>query len=109
MTTMRTPMLLAVAFSLAACARSPDAIAPVAMPAGMFAGLSCSAARTEQAITTARLAALSAQQLNAVAGDAIGVFMLGVPVSSLTGSNKEGLIATEKGKALALDARIAGC
>lgn len=107
---MRLPLILtAAAVTLAACARSPDAIAPVPMPAGMFATTSCAAARAEQAATTARLTALSAQQQSAVTGDALGVFLIGVPVSSLTGADQEGLIATEKGKLLALNARLAGC
>ena len=99
----------AAALSLAACAQSPDAIAPVAMPDGMFASTSCTTARAEQAATAARLTALSEQQQNAVTGDVLGVFLIGVPVSSLTGADQEGLIATEKGKALALEARLAGC
>jgi hypothetical protein len=32
-----------------------------------------------------------------------------VPVSSLTGGNKAGLIAGEEGKFQALDARLTGC
>ncbi len=106
---IRPLILTAAALSLAACAQSPDAIAPVAMPAEMFAATSCATARAEQAATTTRLAALSDQQRSAVTGDALGVFLIGVPLSSLTGADKEGLIATEKGRLLALDARLAGC
>jgi hypothetical protein len=42
-------------------------------------------------------------------GDAIGVFLIGVPVSSLSGGDKEGLIAAAKGKELALQNRLLGC
>ncbi len=106
---MKSYLALAAAVALTACAQSPDAIAPVAMPAGMFSGTSCVDARSEQASTAARLAALSAQQQSAVTGDALGVILIGVPVSSLAGGDKAGLIATEKGQLLALDARLAGC
>ena len=94
---------------LAACAQSPDAIAPVAMPSGAFSQLSCQQARADRASASSTLAALEAQQRSAVAGDAVGVFLIGVPVSSLTGGNKAGLIAAEKGRVMALDARLAQC
>ena len=94
---------------LGACAKSPDAIAPIAMPADMYANMSCAAARAEVGAVAARLIALSDQQRQAVTSDAMGVFLFGVPLGSLTGADKEGLLATEKGKALALDARLARC
>ena len=55
------------------------------------------------------LAALTQKQKNAVAGDAIGVFLVLVPVSSLTGNNVAGELATSKGKVNALEARLASC
>jgi hypothetical protein len=44
-----------------------------------------------------------------VAGDAVGVLLIGVPVSSLTGGDVSGQIALEKGKIAALDARLLSC
>ena len=41
--------------------------------------------------------------------DAVGVFLIGVPVSSLTGGDVSGHIAASKGKILALEARMTGC
>lgn len=104
----RIAILTLAAASLAACAKSPDSIAPVSM-GNAFAGVSCQQAA--QSLNTERqsLAALEAKQRSAVAGDALGVFLIGVPVSSLTGSNVEGQIAASKGKALALEARLASC
>ena len=55
------------------------------------------------------LSTLSVQQNNAVAGDAVGVFLIGVPVSSLSGGDKAGEIAATKGKIIALEARLASC
>lgn len=94
---------------LAACAQSPDSIPPAAMPSAMYAATSCTEAAVERTRVASSLASLEAQQRSAVAGDAVGVFLIGVPVSSLAGGDKEGLIAVEKGKSLALDARLAGC
>ena len=63
----------------------------------------------ELVLETQQLAALEGKQKGAVAGDAIGVFLIGVPVSSLTGGDVSGHIATSKGKVLALEARVASC
>jgi hypothetical protein len=92
----------------AACAQSPDAIAPVSM-GGAFDGLSCSKARAMLAAEQQTLASLSASQKSAVTGDAIGVFLIGVPVSSLSGGDQAGAIATSKGKIVALENRLLRC
>ena len=107
---MRLPLLtLVAATTLAACAKMPDAITPAAMPAGAYDALTCAAAQVERAAITANLAALSSQQTSAATGDILSVFLLGIPVSGLAGSDKEGLLAVEKGKALAVAARLARC
>ena len=99
--------LLAVA-AMSACAQSPDAIAPVSM-AGAYDHMSCTSARSALVSERQTLASLSAAQRNAVMGDAVGVFLIGVPVSSLSGSDKEGLMATSKGKVTALETRLLRC
>ena len=99
--------LLAIA-TLPACAARPDAIAPISM-AGAFDALPCAQARQQLADERATLASLSAAQEQAATGDAIGVFLLGVPVSSLTGEDRAGLIAASKGKVAALEARVGAC
>jgi hypothetical protein len=93
---------------LAACAAQPDAIAPVAL-GDAYGGVSCTNARALMAQKQAELATLSAAQRDAAAGDAVGVFLLGVPVSSLSGGDKAGQIATVKGQILALETRLVGC
>lgn len=94
---------------LAACAQRPDAIAPADMPDRMYSGLSCSTAKAEYTTVTTRLSALEKQQNSAATGDALGVFLIGVPTSSLTGGDKAGEIAVEKGKKIALEAQMRGC
>lgn len=107
---MKNILLAAAAAALlVACAQRPDAIAPVAMPDQMYAAMSCSTAQAELAQVTTRLAALEQQQNTAATGDAIGVFLIGVPTSSLTGGDRAGEIAIEKGRKLALEARLRGC
>lgn len=101
--------LIASLLALSACAERPDAIAATPMPAGMYSHLSCSKARAEREQVQTTLNAMTAAQDKAATGDAIGVFLLGVPWSSLSGKDKAGQIATEKGKLLAIDARLATC
>ncbi len=99
---------LTVALSLAACAQSPDAIPPVSM-GNAFASIPCRDAQAMLSAERQTLATLEAAQRSAVTGDALGVFLIGVPMSSLSGGDKAGQIGASKGKVLALEARLAGC
>lgn len=101
--------LLLSGLLLAACAKAPGSVAPIPMPNGMFAQMSCEQTRAEHVAGTAALNTLERQQRNAATGDAISVFMLGLPASSLFGGDKSGDLGVAKGKMLALDARLATC
>lgn len=92
----------------AACAKGPDAVAPVSM-GNAFADMSCQTAANMLAAERQTMAALSSRQRGAQIGDAVGVFLVAVPVSSLTGGNVEGQLATSKGKVIALESRLASC
>lgn len=94
---------------LVACAPGPDAIAPAPLAPDTYAGIPCADARARHRAATETLAALEARQRSAATGDALAVLLIGLPVSGLTGSDARGLIATEKGRLLALDARLARC
>ena len=93
---------------LAACAQNPASIAPVSM-GNAFAALPCQQAAADLTAERQALAALESKQKGAVAGDAVGVLLLGVPVSSLTGGDVSGHIGATKGKVIALEARAASC
>ncbi len=93
---------------VSACAQSPSSIAPVSM-GDAYSGVDCTKVRNDIIAERERLAALSAKQQGAVVGDAVGVFLIGVPVSSLTGNDQEGHIATSKGKINAMEARLLRC
>lgn len=95
--------------ALSACAPGPNAVAPASMPANTYSGMSCQEAKVEHARLTKEVDALSQKQKNAAAGDAIGVFLVLVPVSSLTGNDVQGELATAKGKKLAVEARLGAC
>ena len=96
------------ALALSACAKNPDAIAPIAMPVNAYGGLSCDHLAAEHRRSTAALAAVSRQQKQAATGDAVGVFLIGVPVSSLSGGDKEGLVAQHKGEVIAIEGAMRG-
>ena len=93
------------------CAKRPDAIVPVDIPMAAYSGLNCKGIAQETIAENNKLAALSKSQNSAATGDAVGVFLIGVPMSSVTGGDKEGMIAVSKGKVQALEntARAKGC
>ena len=98
------PAILAVA----ACAQNASSIPAVSM-AGAYQGVTCQQAQTMLLSEQAQLAAMSSKQSGAVAGDAIGVLLIGIPVSSLSGGDLEGEIGATKGKILALEAKMMEC
>jgi Skp family chaperone for outer membrane proteins len=109
-TTMKTFALvgLAALALTAACAPGPDSIAPVSM-GNAFADMSCQQAAANLAAERQTTQALAAKQRGAQIGDAVGVFLIAVPVSSLTGGNVAGDLGMSKGKVAALEARLASC
>lgn len=92
----------------AACAPGPDSIAPVPM-GNAFQQMSCTQASQILAQERANLASLSEMQRGNATGDAISVFLVGVPQSAVTGKNRAGEIGASKGKVLALEQRIMSC
>lgn len=108
MTRLTTAALLAGATMLGACAQSPDSILPVSM-GNAFVEMPCGQARQMLAAERQTLAALEVRQNDAVAGDALGVFLVGVPMSSLSGGDAAGEIAAAKGKVIALENRLLTC
>lgn len=102
--------LLCIA-ALAACAQSPEKIAAVPMDDSTYSRLSCKDLAKQELQQTQLLNALSADQKKAANGDAWGVFLLGLPISSMSGSDKETEIAVAKGRLDAIDRQQAakGC
>jgi hypothetical protein len=102
---MRPIYLMALtAIVVAGCARRPDAIAPVSMPMEAYTSLSCNEMARELQAERGRLAALSETQNQAATGDAVGVFLIGIPTSTVFGGDKEGQLAASKGKVQAIEA-----
>lgn len=76
-----------------------------------YSNLSCQQLAQEELKEQQTLSALSKTQNDAANGDAFGVFLLGVPMASTFGGDKEGEVATSKGKVQAIrSARMSkGC
>ncbi len=89
--------------ALSSCAKRPDAIVPVDIPMAVYQGQSCQQLGQEMIKEQQNLAAISKAQNDAANGDAFGVFLVGVPMSSVAGGDKEGQVAVAKGKVQAIE------
>jgi hypothetical protein len=76
---------------------------------GAFDHLSCSKAKEQLGSERVKLAALEKRQNSAATADAVGVFLVLVPVSKLTGGDVAGEVGASKGAVLALEQRVARC
>ncbi|MEJ8476864.1 hypothetical protein [Roseibium algae] len=96
-------VFLSLGLAVSACAKRPDAIVPVDIPISAYTGQSCSKLAEQLRHEKDKLQTLSNSQNDAATGDAFGVFLIGVPVSSLTGGDQEGNIAVSKGKVQSIE------
>jgi len=100
---MRVFVSLLCITAISACAQQPEKIAAAPMEDSTYARLSCKSLAEKELQQTQLLNALSADQKKAATGDAWGVFLLGLPISSMSGSDKETEIAITKGRLDAID------
>ena len=96
---------LCLAF-VTACAKQPDQIAAVDVGGDAYARHSCSQLMHEKTTISQDLENLSAKQKSAANGDAWGVFLLGLPLSSMSGGDQETMIAVAKGRLQAIDRQL---
>lgn len=99
----RAAVLTCVVLGLASCASRPDSIAPAAVSANEYQGLSCSEITSLLAEKRESLREAERQQNRAATGDAVGVFLVLLPVSTVFGGDNEGVVAQYKGEVLALE------
>lgn len=88
--------------ALSGCAKTPSRIAPVAVSASDYEDMSCSNLVREMASVSKKLTDAERRQRNAVAGDAVGVFLILIPVSAMAG-DAEGEVALYKGQKVAIE------
>ncbi|QXT39425.1 hypothetical protein [Gymnodinialimonas ceratoperidinii] len=99
---MRLILLVSI-LAACACAQRPENIAAADIGPNPYTGYNCSQLAAEELSITQELANLSADQNRAANGDAFGVFLLGLPVSSMTGADQETNIAIARGRLQAID------
>ena len=95
--TIRTLTVIAT-LTLCACARTPESIAPSYVSPLSYRGYDCSQLAEESVRVSEALATASEQQRNARTNDTIGVLLLGIPVSSLSGGNVSTQVGRLKGE-----------
>lgn len=94
---MKPAIAVILALTLTACAKKPEQIAAVDVGANEYRGYSCRQLAETHVKYSQVLQNLSAKQNSAATGDAWGVFLLGLPLSSMSGSDQETNIAVTKG------------
>lgn len=87
---------------LGACAKAPGSIAPSYVSDVQYRSWPCATIGEEQARVSSALATASTQQEKARTNDTVGVLLIGLPVSSLSGDNIAPEIGRLKGEQDAL-------
>lgn len=99
-------MVLALGLAVVGCAKRPDAIVPADIPMAAYTNQACPSLAQELVKEQQNLATVSKAQNDAATGDAVGVFLVGVPMSSTFGGDKEGQVAVAKGKVQAIQSAM---
>lgn len=101
---MKRSIVVAAALALvSACAKQPDQISAADVGPTAYSDYSCDKLDAEHLSISQKLDSLSADQKSAATGDAWGVFLLGLPLSSMSGNDRETAIAIAKGRLQAID------
>lgn len=95
---MRVLLIGLTAVALSGCAQSPESVQPAYASEVPYMTWTCDQLGQEDANLSAALSQASKQQEDARTGDTVGVIFLGLPVSSMSGSNVAPEIARLKGQ-----------
>ena len=88
---------------LSGCAKSPESISPSYISDVPYQSWSCAQLGQEELRLNEALSVASAQQKKARTNDTVGVILIGLPVSSLSGDNIAPEIARLKGQLEAIN------
>jgi len=83
---------------VASCAKPPEAIAPAYVSEVSYQNFTCDQLATETQQLQAAYTRVAAQQKQARQNDVVGVILIGLPVSSLSGDNVAAQVADVKGR-----------
>lgn len=95
---MRVLAAVAVVCFVAGCAKTPESISPAYVSDVGYRSWSCANLAGEQQRLASALASASTEQSQARTTDIVGVVLIGIPVSSLSGGNIAPQIARLKGE-----------
>lgn len=97
---MKSTVILAALplLAIAACAKHPDSISASYISDVQYRSWSCRQLSEEQGRLSAAYTTAAKQQENARTNDTVGVILIGLPVSSLSGDNIAPEIARLKGE-----------
>lgn len=98
-------LLLVTAFLtvVAACAKNPENIGAITVAGDPYGRFSCSQLSAERLRIAQELEVAEAAQRSAASGDAMGVFLIGLPISSMSGNDQEAVIGVAKGRVQEID------
>jgi starvation-inducible outer membrane lipoprotein len=99
---MKIIYVISTALILSACAKKPEAISASYISEQNYLSLKCSTLAEESMRLNSAYAVAATQQNNARTNDIVGVALLGLPVSSLSGDNIAPEIARLKGEQQAI-------
>ncbi len=95
---IKSTLTIAATCFLVACAANPESIAPTYVSHVTYSSWSCNQLKEEEVRLNAALSAASDAQKQARTNDTVGIIFLGLPVSSLSGSNQASNIGRLKGE-----------
>lgn len=98
----RLALIIAATVLTTACANRPESIRASHVSHEKFTHLDCTQLSTKMTDTRAELEKYSKMQDSKANADAVGVFLLGIPFSKLSGDH-EGDVARLKGEVEAID------
>lgn len=97
---------LILSFLISACASRATGVPPVAVSVVEYQDLSCEETKSLLAQKRQEKNALTQAQNNAATGDAVGVFLLLLPLGSVAGNDVSGDLALAKGEVNALERAV---
>lgn len=95
---MRRIAISVALVAMAACAKEPDAVQPAQVEIGSYMAMSCRTLSEKEAEGEVAVSSLSAKQKSAASNDALGVFLLGLPLASMSGNDSEAQLSIAKGQ-----------
>lgn len=100
---MRNAFALTLAAVLAACAPAPGSIQPIYTSELPYLSLPCESLTREALRVSTALGSASNAQAQAHSGDIVGVLLIGLPISSISGQNVAPEVARLRGESEALN------